>query len=169
MSHTLVGLSGNRLLCVFRTRQGHPYCSVSADRGRTWSSPEVLRYCPGGEAMAQPCAPCPIHKTADGRFVLLFHNVEPTSQGWYPRDPMWVAVAREAPGVQENAGLFFSAPKPILYNDRVPGGPFKDTEICYPQFYEIAGEHYVVYANKTSEIRINKIPPELLDDHGLPL
>ncbi len=165
---TVVGLSGGRLLCVFRTRQGHPYFSVSADRGRTWAAPEVLRYCPGGEPLSQPCAPCPIHKTADGRFVLLFHNVVPQGSGWYPRDPLWVAVGREAPGVSENAGLYFAAPKVILYNDRVPGGPFRDTEICYPQFYEIAGESYVVYANKTSEIRINKIPPELLDDHGLP-
>ncbi len=165
---TLVSLSGGRLLCVFRSRQGHPYHSASADCGRTWSRPDALRYCPGGEALAQPCAPCPIHKMADGRFVLLFHNVMPLEGGWYPRDPLWVAVAREAPGVTENAGLFFAAPKVLLYNDRVPGGPFRDTEICYPQFYEIAGEPYVVYTNKTSEIRINEIPPELLDDHGLP-
>ena len=61
-----------------------------------------------------------------------------------------------------------SAPKVLLYNDRVPGGPFNDTEISYPQFYEIVGQSYVVYANKTSEIRINRIPPELLDDQGLP-
>ncbi len=165
---TLVGLSGGRILCTFRSRRGHIYFSVSADRGRTWSEPDKLRYCPGGEPMIQPCAPCPIHKMADGRFVLLFHNVQPNERGWHPRDPLWVTVAREAPGVQENAGLFFSAPKPILYNDRVAGGPFNDTEISYPQFYEIAGEGYVIYANKTSEIRINKIPVQLLDDQGLP-
>jgi hypothetical protein len=165
---TVVGLSGNRLLCVFRSRRGHPYFSVSADLGKTWSPPEVLRYCPDGEPLSQPCAPCPIHKTSDGGFVLIFHNVVPNERGWHPRDPMWVTVAREAPGVRENAGLFFAAPKVILYNDRVPGGPFKDTEISYPQFYEIANQHYIVYANKTSEIRINKIAPELLDDYGLP-
>jgi hypothetical protein len=165
---TVVGLSGNRLLCVFRSRQGRIFFSVSSDRGRTWSPPDILRYCPGGEPMTQPCAPCPIHKTADGRFVLLFHNVMPNERGWHPRDPMWVTVAREVPGITENAGLFFSAPKSIVYNDRVPGGPFKDTEISYPQFYEIAGESYIIYANKTTEIRINKIPPELLDDYGLP-
>ena len=166
---TLVSLSGGRLLCVFRTRRGHPFYSISTDGARTWAEPQVLRCSPGGETLCQPCAPCPIHKLRDGRFVLLFHNVQANGQGWYPRDPMWVAVAREAPGVSDNAGLYFASPKVILYNDRVPGGPFNDTEICYPQLYEIGGEHFVVYANKTSEIRINKVPPQLLDDHGLPM
>jgi len=132
----------------------------------------MLRYSPGGEPLWQPCAPCPIQKLRDGRFVLLFHNAQPLDikeNGWYPRDPMWVTVAREAPGVQENAGLYFTAPKVILYNDRKPDGPFKDTEICYPQFYEFGDACYVAYANKTSQIRINKVPPELIDDVGLPI
>jgi hypothetical protein len=166
---TLVGLSGGRLLCVFRSRQGHPYYAVSANRGATWSKPEVLRLCPGGEAFNQPCAPCPIAKLPDGRFVFLFHNTRPAGSGWYPRDPLWLAVGREAPGVSENAGLHFAKPKVVIYNDGVPGGPFKDFEIGYPQFYRFVGRNYVVYANKTCQLRINEVPDALLDDAGLPV
>jgi hypothetical protein len=173
---TLVGLSGGRLLCVFRSRLGHPFYSISADRGATWSTPDILRLCPGGEPFNQPCAPCPMSKLPDGRFVFLFHNVKPEGAGWYPRDPLWIAVAREAPpsaplragGVTENAGLYFSKPKVIVYNDGVPGGPFKDFEIGYPQFYHFGGRNFVAYSNKTCQNRINEVPDALLDDTGLP-
>ena len=166
---TLVGLSGDRLLCVFRSRLGHPFYSISADRGATWSKPEVLRLCPGGEPFNQPCAPCPMSKLPDGRFVFLFHNVKPEGGGWYPRDPLWIAVAREAPGETDNAGLHFSEPKVVIYNDGVPGGPFKDFEIGYPQFYHFGGRNFVAYANKTCQLRINEVPDALLDDAGLPV
>ena len=164
-----MGLSGGRLLCVFRSRLGHPFYSISADRGATWSKPEVLRLCPGGEPFNQPCAPCPMSKLPDGRFVFLFHNVKPEGGGWYPRDPLWIAVAREAPGETDNAGLHFSEPKVVIYNDGVPGGPFKDFEIGYPQFYHFGGRNFVAYANKTCQLRINEVPDALLDDAGLPV
>jgi hypothetical protein len=166
---TVMGLSGGRLLCVIRTRQGHPYFTVTSDRGASWSKPEILRLCPGGDLFIQPCAPCPMTKLSDGRFILLFHNVQPEGAGWYPRDPLWIAVGREAPGVKENAGLYFAHPRIVVYNDGKPGGPFKDCEIGYPAFYKIAGKCYVAYANKTSQIRINKVPEELLEDFGLPV
>jgi hypothetical protein len=166
---TLVGLSGGRLLCVFRSRQGHPFYAISSDRGANWSEPQVLRLCPGGEAFDQPCAPCPMTKMPDGRFVFLFHNTKPEGSGWYPRDPLWIAVGREAPGVTDNAGLYFTKPKVLVFNDGVPDGPFKDFEIGYPQFYRIGGRNYVVYANKTCQLRIHAVPDSLMDDAGLPM
>lgn len=165
---TMVGLSGGRMLCVFRTRLGHPFYAISSDRGSTWSKPEVLRLRPGGEPFDQPCAPCPMAKLPDGRFVFLFHNTKPEGSGWYPRDPLWIAVGREVPGVTDNAGLFFTEPRIIVYNDGLPAGPFKDFEIGYPQFYRFAERNYVAYANKTCQIRINEVPDALLDDAGLP-
>jgi hypothetical protein len=158
---SVVSLSKGRLLCVFRTRQGSPYFVVSDDGGQSWTTPEVLRRRPGGDPFPQPCAPCPIHKTADGRVILLFHNAKPNSFGWHPRHPLWIAVGHEDSTVGGNAGLVFSAPRELLHNDQVPGGPFKDAEISYPQYYEIAGRQVVVYANKTSEIRISQIPSSM--------
>jgi len=166
---TLVGLSGGRLLCVFRSRLGHPFYSISADRGAIWSKPDILRLRPGGEPFNQPCAPCPMSKLPDGRFVFLFHNVRPEGWGWYPRDPLWITVAREAPGVTENAGLYFSKPKVIIYNDGLPGGPFKDFEIGYPQFYHFGGRNFVAYSNKTCQNHINEVPGALLADARLPV
>lgn len=166
---TLVGLSGGRLLCVFRSRLGHPFYATSADRGATWSKPEVLRLSPGGTPFDQPCAPCPMSKLPDGRFVFLFHNTKPEGWGWYPRDPLWIAVGREKPGVKENAGLFFTQPRVLVYNDGQPAGPFKDFEIGYPQFYQFAGKNYVAYANKTCQLRISEVPDALLDDAGVPI
>ena len=160
---TLTDFSGGRLLCTFRSRLGHPFYSISADRGATWSKPEVLRLRPGGEPFNQPCAPCPMTKLPDGRFVFLFHNAVPEDWGWYPRDPLWISVGREVTGVTENAGLYFTDPKVIVYNDGVPGGPFKDFEIGYPQFYQFAGKNYVSYANKTCQLRINEVPDALLE------
>lgn len=73
-------------------------------------------------------------------------------------------MGREAPGVKENAGLSFTKPRVLVYNDGMPGGPYKDFEICYPSFYQFNGRCYVAYANKTSQIRISKAPAPLLDD-----
>ena len=166
---SLAGLSSGRLLCVMRTRLGHPYFSVSNDRAGSWSRPQPLRFCPGGAAFDHPNSPCPIFKLRDGRFVLLLHNSKPEGRGWHPRDPLWIAVGREAPRVDQNAGLFFGKPRILVYNDGKPGGPFKDFEICYPSVYQFGERVFVAYANKTSEILVQQIPETLLDDRGLPV
>ncbi len=159
---TLAELSGDRMLCVFRSRRGHPFYAVSTDRGAHWSKPDALRVCPGGAPFNQPCAPCPIIRLPDGRFIFLFHNAEPQGDGWHPRHPLWITVGREDQGVEENAGLSFGKPNVIIYNDGKPDGPFKDHEIGYPAFYRIAGKYYIAYANKTCQIRINEVPESLL-------
>ncbi|MFH1007033.1 MAG: sialidase family protein [Candidatus Latescibacterota bacterium] len=160
---TLVGLSGGRLLCVFRSRQGHPFYAISSDCGASWSHPEMLRLSPGGDPFNQPYAPCPISRRPDGRLVFLFHNARPDTGGWYPRDPLWIAVGREVPGVEENAGLTFSKPQVVVYNDGKPDGPFGNIEISYPAFYRIAGKHYIAYANKTCQLLIHEVPDSLLE------
>lgn len=159
---TVVELSSSRLLCVFRSRLGHPCYAISADDGATWSQPDSLRCCPDGEPFNQPCAPCPMAKLPDGRFIFLFYNAKPEGSGWYPRDPLWVAIGRQAPGVVKNAGLYFTRPKVVIYNDGVPGGPFKDFEIGYPQFYSFGNRKLIAYANKTCQLRINEVPEDLL-------
>lgn len=155
---SVVTLSNGRLMCIFRTRRGSPYFAFSSDRGRSWTKPEVLCQSPGGQPFQQPCAPCPLQQTSDGRFILLFHNAMPDTGGWHPRNPLWIAIGRESSDGGREAELVFTAPKVLLYNDNLPGGPYKDAEISYPQYYEMAGQRLVVFAHKTSEIRVSRIP-----------
>ena len=84
-------------------------------------------------------------------------------------DPLWITIGRETPGLTENAGLYFSKPKVVIYNDGVPDGPFKDFEIGYPQFYHFGGRNFVTYANKTCQLRVSEVPDVLLEDTGLPV
>jgi len=72
----------------------------SLDGGRTWSKAIVIE-----AADAHYRVPAWIVSYVVPRTVFLFHNVKPEGWGWYPRDPLWITVAREAPGVMENAGL----------------------------------------------------------------
>lgn len=166
---TLLSLSGGKTLAVFRTRTGHPYYAISRDGARTWSSPEPLRLGPNGSALLQPCASMPIKKLKDGRVVLLYHNTMADGSGWNPRHPLWILVGREATATLENGGLLFGSPRILLYNDSLPGGTFHNNEISYPELFEWAGKVFVAYSNKTEEIRISEIDPELLDDFGLPI
>jgi len=123
-------------------RQFRPAAKLGRDRNRFVCGPAARR-------SNQPCSPCPMAKLPNGRFVLIFHNARPESWGWHPRDPLWISVGREVPGVKENAGLTFTKPRVLVYNDGIPDGPFKDFEICYPSFYQFNGRCYVAYANKT--------------------
>ena len=75
----ITGLPDGRLFAVMRTSIGHPIWSVSSDDGETWSRPEVLRKKDGGEAILQPCSPCPIYdykgpEARSGKYFLLVHN-----------------------------------------------------------------------------------------------
>lgn len=75
----VTGLPDGRLFAVMRTSIGHPIWSVSSDDGETWSRPEILRMKDGGEAILQPCSPCPIYdykgpEARSGKYFLLTHN-----------------------------------------------------------------------------------------------
>ena len=75
----VTGLPDGRLFAVMRTTLGHPIWSVSSDDGQSWSRPEILRFKDGGEAVLQPCSPCPIYdykgpEARSGKYFLMVHN-----------------------------------------------------------------------------------------------
>lgn len=166
---TIVPISNNRLLAVFRTRTGYLYFSTSETGAKSWSKPEPFRLSPNGQIINQPCAPAPIKKLKDGRILLLYHNTQPDESGWYPRHPLWILVGREAPCAEKNGGIIFSKPRILLYNDGLPSGTFNNNEIAYPEVFEWSGKVFVSYSSKTEEVRISEIDPELIDDFGLPI
>ena len=167
---TVVALSDGRWVGVGRTFLGAPGYTVSRDRGRTWTPVEPLCYAPGREPIQHPMTMCPITKTSDGRFVLLFTNNDGLQRGaqhvWdgdgKTRNPQWIVVGREIPGERENAGLGFGEPM-ILAEVDDRGETNLKTGISMPQFFESGGRFFVCYNVNKEHILLDEIPGVILD------
>lgn len=168
---TIVAKSDGSWLGMGRTKLGSPCYTISKDEGHTWSSPEPLRYSPDGDFIKHPMTMCPIAKTSDGRFVLLFNNNDGSERGsrhvwdgFNNRNPLWMTVGLEIQGEKRNGGLLFGKPEIIAEADRV--GKMqqgKGDQISMPQFFERNGEYYVCYNIKKYDILLDRIPKEFLD------
>jgi hypothetical protein len=167
---TIVPLSGDRWLGVGRCRLGSPAFTISQDRGKTWTAPEPLRYTPGGELIKHPMTMCPIAKTTDGRFVLLFTNNDGSQRGaqhvWdgdgRTRNPQWMVVGREVPGEERNGGLVFGEPMVLAEVDD-SGETNLKTGISMPQFFEREGRYFVCYNINKLDILLDEVPAGILD------
>lgn len=85
----IVLLPDGRLFTVMRTMTGYIYYSVSADNGKKWNEPKMLRYSDKGEGIKHPMSPCPLFKLKDGRFILIFHNNDGKKFGYSQADKDW--------------------------------------------------------------------------------
>ena len=125
----IVELSDGRLFCEMRTAVGYIACSISEDRGHTWSTPAPLYRDADGELMLNPVSPSPIYKLKDGRYILLYYsNKGDAHGGFFPceyqcyqtnRYPAFISVGYENPqgkrlGVE---GLTDAATYPSLLED----------------------------------------------------
>ena len=70
----VVLLPDGKLFTVMRNMTGYIYYSVSADYGKTWDIPKMLKYSDKGEGIKHPMSPCPLYKMGNGQLLLLFHN-----------------------------------------------------------------------------------------------
>ncbi len=122
----VVPLPDGRLFCIMRTTQGCPYYAVSADAGRTWTTPEPLLQADNAPRLPHPCSPCPIYRLSDGRFVFFYHNHDGRFQQWGPTDTTWhrrpicVSVGEFRPGARQP--VWFSEPRFMMDNAGVPLG-----------------------------------------------
>ena len=167
---SIVPLRDGRWVGVGRTKLGCPCCAVSRDRGRTWTSPQPLRYRPDGPYIPHPMTMCPIAKTTDDRYVLLFTNNNGLHRGgnhiWDTgkvRNPQWMVVARET-GAEANAGLWFG--DPIIVAQAAEGRTMQDTappEISTPQFIEHNGHYFVTYSVKKRDVLVDEIPAAVME------
>jgi len=172
---TIQSLSDGRLICIMRTLNGMIYYALSSDGARSWGEARPLRYCDGGEPMLQPIAPCPLYKTGDGRYFIVFHNNDGTANGGAGpadakknRTPAWITVGREAPGA-DGQPLVFNPPKVFLTNDAVPDGAVDRTSIAvYTSYFEYGGKHYFWYPDRKHYLLGKLLTDEVLDDAGLP-
>ena len=71
--HNMVMMNNGNLYVVYRTVDGFPVYSISKDDGKSFSTPQIMRYA-NGEPMGNTRA-CPkIHKTKEGKFLFWYHN-----------------------------------------------------------------------------------------------
>lgn len=180
-------LPTGRIITTMRTRTGHPYYSVSEDYGMTWRPAAPLRIRPGGEKLKHPCGPCPVTCTRDGRVLFFFRNDNaPVGSKhlcyWTNRDPFHVIVGREMPALakgrdpdEDNAGIYFDAPKVILSGVETDSAEhpnissnYPRRHAQYPQFLQWGNCFFAVYSNHKMDIRVKEIPAEMFAGYGLP-
>jgi hypothetical protein len=123
---SLVMLPDGRLFVVMRSPRGNPYWSVSADAGRSWSEPQVLRYQDDGPPVRHPCSPCPLYELGPGRYLLFYHNHDGHFGPWgpfdslYHRRPLWYALGEAR--LHARQPIWFSPPRLLMDNDGVAIG-----------------------------------------------
>jgi len=144
--HDLVELSNGNLYCVYRTQEGFPAYSISADRGKTWKLPEAITYKDSGKKVRHPRACTRIWKCANGKFLLWIHN---NSDGI--RNPVWIAG-----GVEQNGTIEWSQPELLLYS--------LDTkqQLTYPDLIQV-GENYWITTTKKTTAQIFRIDNTILN------
>lgn len=148
--HNTVVLDNGDLYVVYRTHIGSPAYAISRDGGKTFSTPQFMRYA-NGERIGNPRA-CPkIHKTKEGKYLFWFHNHfrQYTFSG---RNPVWISG-----GIENNGEIAWSQPEILLYGE--------DPEILgmsYPDFIEQDGQMWLVETQKNTA-RVHKADLDLLE------
>lgn len=168
---TCPALSDGTLFCVFRTLTGKMWFAMSKDHGRTWNQPSVLRFSPGGDPVPHPCAPGPLYKLHDGRFLLLFYNNDGSGHGGRGpidpinvRNPAWVTIGREIPGEQVQP-IRFGKPKIVAHTNWTPLPISGRTQVCtYSSLVEHDGERILFYPDRKHYLLGKRLTDEWLAD-----
>ncbi|OHB58674.1 MAG: hypothetical protein A2Y12_14175 [Planctomycetes bacterium GWF2_42_9] len=148
-------LSDGRLFCVMRSATGYVAYSISKDDGKTWSTPDFLRFHSGGPKIPQPIVPCPLYKLGNGKFILIYHNNSGdanygrhVSDWCRNRRPVYLSVGYEV-NSDGNQPIVFNPPVMLADNDRVPIGKKQLTEIgTYSSLFEYEGKIYFFYPDR---------------------
>ena len=147
--HNIVPLANGDLYCIYRTTTGSPCQAYSRDGGHTWTTPEHATYSPGGRKIKHPRA-CPkIWRTAEGKFLLWFHNHGGTT--FEGRNPAWIAG-----GVERDGYIHWSQPEVLLYEDD------PKARLSYPDLIEQDGRFWVTETQKTVA-RVHAVDRTVLD------
>ncbi len=147
--HNLLPIGGEDWLCVCRTQSGFALESYSRDAGRSWSTPEPMRYSPNGRIIRTPRA-CPkLFDAGMGRFLFWYHHDSYTS--WGGRNPVFLTGGRRA----ADGTVHWSEPELILF-DSIPS-----CGMSYPDMIVDSGDFFVTETNKV-EARTHILDPVIL-------
>ena len=142
--HNVVPLQDSKsLFCIYRTEMGFPACSYSYDSGKKWTTPEPVRYYPGGPVMRTPRA-CPmVWRCQNGKYLFWFHcngyKYYRHSEPPISRNLVWLSG-----GVEREGEIHWSQPELINYEDNTWRGS------SYPDLIEHDGNYYISSTQKVA-------------------
>lgn len=152
----IIGLPDGRLFAVMRTSIGHPVWSVSADQGRSWSRPEVLREKDGGVAILHPCSPCPIYdvkgpEARSGSYILFVHDTFDfnASTSYQNRGPLYVRNGFFVPGAHQ----------PVWFREGSVFSPRDTGNSFYTSFTALDGESVLWFGDQKFYLFGKRIAP----------
>ncbi len=156
-------LSDGSLFAVYRTIDGHPAHSYSRDGGRSWSTPEYMRFS-DGSLMKHPRAANFAWRCENGKFLYWFHHhggrfirehPKRRTIAYEERNPVWLSGGIEADSPQGKV-IRWSQPEIALYDDDV------FIRMSYPDLVEDGGKYYLTETQKDIA-RVHEIDSTLLE------
>jgi len=161
--HSFSVLSDGSLFCVFRTIDGHAACTYSRNGGRSWETPQYMRYA-DGRLMKHPRAANFAWRCQNGKYLYWFHNHGGRFIGEHPRrrsisyedrNPVWLCGGVEADSPNGKV-IRWSQPEIVLYDD----DPM--IRMSYPDLVEDGGKYFLTETQK-NVARVHEIDGTLLE------
>ncbi len=161
--HSFSVLSDGSLFCVYRTIDGHPAFTYSRNGGRSWETPQYMRYA-DGRLMKHPRAANFAWRCENGKYVYWFHNhggrfirehPKRRTIAYEDRNPVWLAGGIEVDSPNGRV-IRWTQPEIVLYDD----DPI--IRMSYPDLVEAGGKYFLTETQKDIA-RVHPIDTTLLD------
>jgi hypothetical protein len=161
--HSFSVLSDGSLFCVFRTIDGRAAFTYSRNGGRSWDTPQYMRYA-DGRLMKHPRAANFAWRCQNGKYLYWFHNHGGRFIGEHPRrrsisyedrNPVWLCGGVEADSPNGKI-IRWSQPEIVLYDD----DPM--IRMSYPDLLEDGGKYFLTETQK-AVARVHEIERTLLE------
>jgi hypothetical protein len=155
-------LSDGSLFVVYRTIDGHPVYSYSRNGGRSWETPQYMRFA-DGRLMKHPRAANFVWRCENGKFLYWFHNhggrfirehPQQRTIAYNDRNPVWLSGGVEADGPNGKI-IRWSQPEIVLYDD----DPM--IRMSYPDLVEEKGRYWLTETQKNIA-RTHELDPAML-------
>jgi hypothetical protein len=148
---------------VFRTIDGHAAFTYSRNGGRSWDTPQYMRYA-DGRLMKHPRAANFAWRCQNGKYLYWFHNHGGRFIGEHPRrrsisyedrNPVWLCGGVEADSPNGKI-IRWSQPEIVLYDD----DPM--IRMSYPDLVEDGGKYFLTETQK-NVARVHELDNTLLE------
>jgi hypothetical protein len=155
-------LSDGAFFCVYRTIDGYSAFTYSRDSGRTWDTPQYMRYA-DGRLMKHPRAANFAWRCDNGKFLYWFHNhggrfirehPNRRTMAYEDRNPVWLSGGVEVDSPKGKV-IRWSQPEIGLYDD----DPY--IRMSYPDLVEENGRYFLTETQKDIA-RLHEVEAKLM-------